>query len=653
MKEPLLKAATARLLSVIQHMNLAILVEDEDRKIALVNQNFCDLFRISAAPEALVGQDCNRAMERVLPALAEPQQFLMRVHELLSHLQPAHRDAVVMMDGRTLERDYIPIFEGDRFMGHLWHYRDVTERQRHEEELERAAEDARQTMAAKDAFIAAVSHELRSPLHAVIGGTELLRERTAEPGSRELIQAVLQSARGLLGLIDDILDLSSLRAGAFALRPAPCDLLALLQELLASFRATAEARGLQLDLRLLTPLPPAVQADRQRLAQVLTNLIANALRFTDRGRVELRAQGALLEGGRCRLRFEVIDTGLGVSPADRPHLFRPFQQALDAQRRRGGTGLGLAISHQLILQMDGSIGHEPNPEGGSCFWFEVPLPILDAPVARMMSTVSIPAPRQQPRRILVIEDNPANRVWARHALTSRGYEVVLAEGGPQALDLLRSDPAFDAILTDWQMPILDGLETTRAIRAMGGDFASMPILGLSASALSDAEERCREAGMDGCLLKPVSIRTLADTLESLLAQKAHARAAPVILPHTTLPPSRGVQVEGLPPEICLELAELFLEHVTERCSLLEQAVAAQDREAIARNAHSIASSASGVQQLSLAEHARSIEAQALQQAPFAVLTERSHELIDQCLRVAPVLVADTRLACGLQPEPLA
>jgi two-component system sensor histidine kinase EvgS len=639
----LLKIAATRLRAIIDSLNSAVIVEDEHRRIVLVNQNFCDLFRLLTSPDALVGEDCSDSARQIAALLQDPSAFMTRVHELLSLLQPAFNDLIELKSGQILERDYIPIFHEDRFIGHLWHYRDVSEARRRAAALERAVEDARKADAAKDAFIAAVSHELRSPLQAVLGSTELLRERTSDPVSRELLHAILHASRALRSLIDDILDLSSLRAGAFALHPTTGDLHALLRNLHATFRATATSRNLPLLLSIDNALPSSVVADHQRLEQISTNLLANALRFTDRGQVELRASLLDQNGSQFTLSLEVLDTGIGIPPQDRERLFRPFHQATDPRHRRGGTGLGLAICNHLVQKMGGAIRYIPGDNGGSCFRVELPLVAADAPVPTAISHSSIPARRAAPRRVLVIEDNVANQIWARHALASRGYTVEIAEGGPQALELLRQGALFDAILTDWQMPVMDGLETTRAIRALGGPFERLPILGLSASTLPHARQVCLDAGMNDCLLKPVPIRTLVSTIEALL--DAHAASSPPSPAPLPTPHPQAVHIEGLPPEVCLELAQIFHEHVLLCCQRLDEALSSGDLEATARHAHAIASSASGVQHTDLAHQAQDLERRISLGATLQEISADGQRLVARCRHLAPLLLEDTRQLC--------
>lgn len=503
-------------------------------------------------------------------------------------------------------------------------------------ELERALDEARRISAAKDAFVAAVSHELRSPLHAILGHTELLRERTTDPESTELLRSVNRAARGMLGLTNDLLDMAALGTDAFTLHPADLMLRDLFDEILASFRPTSRSRRVPLLLTYDDALPTAVLADGQRLGQVLTNLIANALRFTDEGRVEVRASCGQRSGDRVMLRVEVVDTGIGVPVEEQASLFVAFAQSLQHGHRRGGTGLGLALCKKLVERMGGAMGHAPGADRGSVFWFTVPLLASAAPVASVSMRYE-PFPSAPRRSILVVEDSETNRLWAQRALASRNFEVTLAESGRQALEVLKNR-RFDAILMDWHMPEMDGLETTRAIRALGGTLGRVPILGLSASALPGTVEQCVEAGMNDCLLKPASIRALSAALDRVIAaapRRSSAPAAPLVSP-------LAVTIDGLPPDVCLELAELFARHVPERCDLLDQALLANDAAAVARHAHSIASAAGGILRTELCSMAQAVEVRVGQGASCAEVAAETQFLSEEARRLAPLILDATR-----------
>ncbi len=531
----------------------------------------------------------------------------------------------------------------------------VDELSRRLAELEGELAEARRVGAAKDAFVAAVSHELRSPLHAILGNADLLRERTSEPESLELVGDLLRSARGLLGLTNDLLDMAALGTDAFALHRTDLVLHDLFDDLLASFRPVCRERRLPLVLTYDEALPLAVLADGQRLGQILTNLVANALRFTDEGRVEVRAACCRRTDARpgVGLRVEVLDTGVGVPVDERAHLFVPFHQSPHHAHRRGGTGLGLAICKKLVDQMDGRIGHAPRADRGSLFWFEVPLTPSRAPTQVVSGRMTPPPPGAPQRRVLVVEDNETNRLWARRALGSRNIAVSLAESGQQALEMLRSQ-AFDAIVMDWQMPDMDGLETTRAIRALGGAIGAIPIVGLSASALPDAISQCLDAGMNDCLLKPVSIRTLVGALDRLLvtaprplsAPRAGVASVPAPAPLHPL----AVQIAGLPVEVCIELAELFARHVPERCDQIDQALLANDPASLTRHVHAVASSAGGIQRVDLCAMAQALEARLLGGASCAEVAPDVQHLSAEVRRLAPLLVEATRALAASAPS---
>jgi CheY-like chemotaxis protein len=364
-----------------------------------------------------------------------------------------------------------------------------------------------------------MSHEIRTPMNGVIGMSELLFSTSLteeQQGYAEVIQA---SADSLMTIINDILDFSKIEAGRVELEAIEFDPRRIVEEITGLMHEEARRKGITLTSRVAPPVPDALRGDPTRLRQVLVNLIGNAVKFTEQGGVFVRATVESEEPGAHRLRFEIQDTGIGISPETRKLLFEPFRQADGSTTRRyGGTGLGLAISRRLVELMGGQIGVDSQPDRGSTFWFttafESDAPSFaggSSPAVAMLPTTASTNHRRETPRILVAEDNVVNREVAVRMLDQLGYRVDVVEDGQGAIEAASHTP-YDAVLMDCQMPVLDGFEATAAIRLLDGPVACTPIIALTASAMHGDRERCLAAGMDDYITKPVRRAVLSETL---------------------------------------------------------------------------------------------------------------------------------------------
>jgi signal transduction histidine kinase/DNA-binding response OmpR family regulator len=368
---------------------------------------------------------------------------------------------------------------------------------------------------AKDEFLASMSHELRTPLHAILGYADLLRGGpTGQAMRKDALQAIASSGRHLLALINDLLDLSRIRAGHIELNPAPVRLRALLDEIVAMVRVDAHNKGLAFFLDADEDLPEGVLADDKRLRQILLNLLGNAIKFTDTGRVTLSVHAAPAARGEVGLRFSVEDTGVGISPEDRKRIFAPFEQADQGRRRESGVGLGLAISQEFARLMGGVIEVDGASGGGSRFHLTVAFPeIAEQPT---QPTVRRPvAGYEGPRRrILVADDQAENRQLLRQMLEPLGFDVALARHGQEATDLARHGHP-DLVLMDLRMPVVNGFDAAAAIRRVPG-LETVPIVGASASSADLARAEADADTFVGCLHKPFQTGDLLEVIARVL-----------------------------------------------------------------------------------------------------------------------------------------
>ncbi len=400
--------------------------------------------------------------------------------------------------------------------------------------LKQAQEEAEQAARVKSEFLANMSHEIRTPLNAMLGLAQLLEGEALSADQRHLVQRLRTAGRSLLALVNDILDVSKLAAGQLRLEVrtfAPAAVLAQVNSLLGQ---QARAKGLVFRLDLPAGLAAWLRGDPLRLEQILVNLVGNAVKFTEHGEVRIQVSQQDIDATAVRLRLEVRDTGIGIAPEHLAILGTSFTQADGSITRRfGGTGLGLAISKQLVERMGGTFGVDSTLGVGSTFWCELPFERASADDARLAEAT--PAERPDGPRLsglhcLVVDDSPLNQEVIEHALRREGARATLVADGRQALDWLRDQPQdVDAVLMDIQMPVMDGLTATRAIRQELG-LTQLPVIAFSAGVMAEQRQEARACGFSDFLAKPVDLEDLVAALQRWRATPAPdaSRPTPVL-----------------------------------------------------------------------------------------------------------------------------
>jgi signal transduction histidine kinase/CheY-like chemotaxis protein len=388
-------------------------------------------------------------------------------------------------------------------------------------DLEHARDAAEQASQAKSRFLAVMSHELRTPLHGVLGAADLLRDR--RPGDaehRELVDTVRRGGTHLLHLINDVLDLSRIEAGRLELTHQPFDLHACFAQVEETMAPQAAAKGLRYETGIAPEVPVWVKGDPFRLKQVLLNLVGNAVKFTDRGRIGVQASLAPQTG---ELLVLTDDSGIGIERAQLAQVFDAFYQADGGMtRRHAGSGLGLAISRQLVHLMHGSLSIESEPAVGTRVLMRLPLEPCEPPAHANTGSGWLPAgDGLAGLRVLLVDDDPVNTMIAAQMLATADISVHTAATGRDALNQLTRG-GFDLVLMDWRMPDMDGLEATRRLRAgeAGETSRHVPVVGLTANAYAEDRAACLASGMDEVLVKPVGRRQLLQTVQTVLEKQA-------------------------------------------------------------------------------------------------------------------------------------
>ena len=539
-----LRRADALLRGAIDTVNEAFVLYDPADRLVFCNEKYRQLYATSA--DLIVP---GATFEQIIRGGAERGQYaeaLGRVDEWVRERLASHRRADTNMVQHLDDGRWVRVVERGMPDGHIVGFRiDITD-------LMLATQAAQEASQAKSRFLANMSHELRTPMNAILGMLKLLQRTPLDARQRDYAAKIDGAARSLLALLNDILDFSKVEAGKMELDPQPFNLDLLLGDLEAILQATRGDKALTLQIERDPLLPGWLCGDALRLKQVLINLGGNAIKFTTQGAVKVQLQQLSRGEERVRLRVSVHDTGIGIAPEHQQQIFAGFTQAeASTTRRFGGTGLGLSISQRLVQLMGGELTLHSALGQGSCFAFEIELPVAQA-AGPMQDPGKLAAPgarRLEGLRLLVVEDNPNNQQVARELLEDEGAQVELADNGllaVQRLDamLAGDEPGFDVVLMDVQMPVMDGFTATRELRTRPA-LARLPVVAMTANVMASDRADCLAAGMNEHVGKPFDIDVLVAILRRVCGMapaSAAEEGASAALP--ALPPGLAEHAEA-------------------------------------------------------------------------------------------------------------
>jgi len=613
------RQAEQTLLTAIDSLEDAFVLYDADDRLVMANSRYKEYYPLSA--DLL---EPGRRFEDIIRIGAERGQYADaegRVDEWVAERMAAHRGANQELEQRLSDGRWLRISERRTPDGGVVGFRvDITE-------LKQARESAEVANRAKSRFLAMMSHEIRTPLNGVLGALGLLDDDALSSEQRRYVDVGKKAGESLLSIINDVLDVSKMEADHMELETSVTELGPLVDDVIEFLEPRASEKGISLVCERDPSLPRHIVVDATRLRQILINLTGNAVKFTDTGGVSVRVDRLQESWQSIGLRFEVVDTGIGVPEEDRDRLFDEFWAGGGQKGYVSGTGLGLAICKRLVTMMGGKIGVTSVPGYASTFWFEITCDIPDqqavnesVDAAKHKDVVAKPDARFD-NRLLVAEDNSANQLIIRAMLERLGAQVDIVSDGKEAVEAATERP-YDLVLMDINMPEMDGLAATKAIRQIDGPMASVPIVAMTAHVMRGDREEILAQSLDDYLAKPVNRAELIAILTKWLGGDAEAPDAA----GTIEPPADEGLPDGGEEAGCIDTAvldelrqssgdalvreviDLFAAECSKRELAIRDAVAANDPQAIRSHAHALKSSAASLGAMAMSQVCQTVEA---------------------------------------------
>lgn len=631
-----------RLQSILDNTPMIVFVKDLKGRYLLINQSFREAFKLTDA-QVIGKTDFEFANAR------EAEHYKKADEEVIRTQQSIEKEETINTGGeeRNLLLVKFPLFDkNNTIYGVGGIATDYTSEVKYRYRLIEAKKKAESAEQLQEQFLANMSHEIRTPMNGIIGMTNVLANTALTEDQKEFVQIIRQSSDNLLVLINDILDLSKIKAGKLSLEQTAFSLHTVLDTTLAPFYLRAKEKKIALTFDYDSSIPAVLNGDPYRLTQVLNNLLSNALKFTEEGSVTLSVKKMEHNESETRLLFSVADTGSGIPSDKQQSIFNSFEQANESiTRKHGGTGLGLAITKKLVEMQHGSIQLNSEPGRGSVFSFVIPYSISESLIKETADT-SVAGQSLAGKRILVAEDNIVNQKVIGYFLKKHSIEATIVNNGKEAVDLLESGNEYDLVILDLRMPVMDGLQTAAYIRQKLK--LRLPMFAMTANSLRNEEAKCIELGINEYIMKPF---VHAEVLEKLCHYLSAENSGTVILARST--PASGELYnlanvyEMDDHQYTCEILELFLKTIPSALARLKEVVLHEDWTAVQNEAHKMKSSFGILQMKQMLERAASIEHKARERKNTDDIPGDLKIIIEQFDLVQPMISAELASAKAL------
>ena len=580
---------------------------------------------IPVKPEQLIGYDCKKSAEESKHNFKNPNLFVKQLEKTLTNKDLVLNEDLELANGDFLERDFVPIFSDNEYNGHLWIYRNITQRKKNEIELINAKEEAIISKKTKEQFLANMSHELRNPINIITGITGLLAETNLSGKQNEYLGIIKTASENLLYLVNDILDFEKIQAKKIKFQILPFDIFKVVNEVYNSMKYLAENKNLKLNLRTDDFLKTHhVAGDPFRLKQILFNLVNNAIKFTESGNIDIKITMEENSGMIKFINIEIKDTGIGISEENLTNIFNRYSQVnSETSNFSAGTGLGLTIVKNLVELQKGTIKVKSKEGLGTTFFVTIPYEIIEhieKPAIQISKSTPVDL---KSKKILVVEDDKFNQMITNSMLEKYGAQTETADNGKIALEKLKTN-SYDLILMDLQMPILDGYKTTEAIRKNKlGTNSKTPIIAVTANILNGEKEKCIEIGMNAYLSKPFQENELLEKIKDLLVKNNAERVSVIDLAYL-----KSVASGDTP--FFEKLIEEFLIQTPEIISQLKREMHKGDWPKMSESAHKLKGRISFIGTPLFIKKVTEIESNCLKKQHLNLLPEMVTELEFSC-----------------------